>query len=200
MSDAKKKERPTQVVVGPLRVFYVHAFNPKETDNGKKYQVQGLIRKDDKASLDLLRRAVIAAKEAFEAKYKVKFIDSKHHQPIRDGDVEFESGEKKDPDYKGHFFFNASAGETNPPQIIDRQGEEILDRKQVYSGMFARLIINFYPFDKAGKRGIAVGFNALQRIRDGEPKAGIGSAGEIFGRYEVDGDEEDAPTSSGAGF
>ena len=52
--------------------------------------------------------------------------------------------------------------------------------------MYGRASINFYAFNTNGNRGIAVGLNNLQKIRDGEPLGGRASAESDFA-----GDDED---------
>lgn len=194
MSD-EKKAKPTQVITGVCRLFYVNAFQARANDQGvEKYSVQGLIPKGDAGTLAMIRAAIIAAKAEFEKKFKMKFPAS-GKLPIRDGDAELDDETKDDPDYRGHFFFNASSKQK--PGLVDAQGQEIISQSELYSGVFGRLIINFYPYDVKGNKGIAAGLNGIQKIRDGEPKSGVGSVSEVFGRYEnADGEQPD----QGLGF
>ena len=39
----------------------------------------------------------------------------------------------------------------------------------IYSGMYARVSINFYAYNSAGKRGVGCGLRAVMKTRDGEP-------------------------------
>lgn len=190
MSEAEgKKPKLTQIITGPCRLFYVNAFAPRANDQGvEKYSTQVLIKKGDKTTLDLIRTAIKHAKDDYKAKFGAAF-PTDGHLPVRDGDVEFEQGDKPDADYKGHYFLNASSKQK--PGIVDSEGQEIISQSEIYSGLFARVILNFYPFKVKGNRGIAAGLNGIQKIRDGDPKSGIGSVGEIFGRYESAEPEDD---------
>ena len=50
----------------------------------------------------------------------------------------------------------------------------------IYSGMYARVTLNFYPFDTAGNKGIGCGLGNVMKTRDGEPLAGGASAASDF--------------------
>lgn len=189
-----KKPKPTQIVTGPVRIFYAQLVEPKANDQGKlKFSCQPLIKKSDKATLAAIERAVKAAEAEYAAKFGGGKLPANLRRPLRDGDAEFESGEKKDKDYKGHFFLNCSSG--NRPDVLDINGDPIIEKSEIYSGMFARLIINFYPYNTAGNKGVAAGLNGVQKVRDGEPKSGVGSANELFGRYESNDEDEVDPLS-----
>ena len=56
----------------------------------------------------------------------------------------------------------------------------ILNRSEVYSGVYGRASITFYAFNSSGNKGIACGLNNLQKIRDGEPLGGKASAESDF--------------------
>lgn len=55
-----------------------------------------------------------------------------------------------------------------------------MSRSEVYSGVYARVSINFYAFNSNGNRGIACGLGNIQKIRDGEPLGVKASAAEDF--------------------
>ncbi|MDB1768752.1 DUF2815 family protein, partial [Eggerthella lenta] len=56
----------------------------------------------------------------------------------------------------------------------------IIDRSEVYSGVYARVSINFYAFNSNGNKGIACGLGNIQKIRDGEPLGGRTNAADDF--------------------
>ena len=107
-------------------------------------------------------------------------IPKKLKLPLRDGDEEREEDEA----YQGHFFINANS--TKKPGIVDADLNPIMDKDEFYSGCYGRASINFYPFDAAGNKGIAVGLNNLQKTEDGERLAGGSSAEDDFGSDEDD--------------
>ena len=47
------------------------------------------------------------------------------------------------------------------PGVVDAACQTIIDRSEVYSGVYGRASINFYAFNVNGNRGIACGLNNL---------------------------------------
>ena len=82
---------------------------------------------------------------------------------MRDGDIE----KPDDEAYAGAYFVNANS--STAPGVVDADRQPIIERSEVYSGVYGRASINFYAFNVNGNRGIACGLNNLQKIRDGEP-------------------------------
>ena len=64
-------------------------------------------------------------------------------------------------------FINANS--STAPGIVDADRQPILERSEVYSGVYGRASISLYAFNSNGNKGIACGLNNLQKIRDGEP-------------------------------
>ena len=56
----------------------------------------------------------------------------------------------------------------------------IMNRSEVYSGVYGRASICFYAFNANGNKGIACGLNNLQKISDGESLGGKASAESDF--------------------
>jgi len=161
------RERPaTQVITGVTRLSYANIWEPKAINGSDpKYSVCLLIEKEDAATLKKIRIAIDAAAQAGVTKFGAKF-KGKLKLPLRDGDEE----RADDENYAGHYFINANSKDA--PDIVDVAREPIDDEDKVYSGCFARASISFYPFDTNGNKGIAVGLNGLQKIKDGERLSG----------------------------
>ena len=100
--------------------------------------------------------------------------------PLRDGDAE----RPDDPAYAGAYFMNANS--TTAPGIVDADCQRILDRSEVYSGVYGRASVNFYAFNSNGNKGIACSLNNLQKIRDGEHLGGKASAESDFATDDDD--------------
>jgi nucleoside transporter len=92
---------------------------------------------------------------------------------------------KGDPAYAGCMFINANS--STAPGIVDADCNPILDRSEVYSGVYGRASINLYAFNSNGNKGIACGLNNLQKIRDGEP---MGSRSRAEDDFATDDDED----------
>lgn len=73
-----------------------------------------------------------------------------------------------------------------PPGIVDSDCKRILERSEVYSGVYGRASVSFYAFNSNGNKGIACSLNNLQKIRDGEPLGGKASAEADFATSDDD--------------
>ena len=82
-------------------------------------------------------------------------------------------------------FINANS--STAPGIVDADCNPILDRSEVYSGVYGLASINMYAFNSNGNKGIACGLNNLQKIRDGEP---MGSRSRAEDDFATDDDED----------
>lgn len=170
----------TKVITGPdTRWSYANVWDPKSINGGApKYSVSLIIPKSDTATLDRIRAAIQAAYEEGESKLKGngKSVPplSAIKTPLRDGDIE----RPDDEAYANSFFINANS--SNAPGIVDADRQEIIDRSEVYSGVYGRASINLYAFNSNGNKGIACGLNNLQKIRDGEPLGGKSTAADDF--------------------
>jgi len=165
-------ENTTKVITGTdTRWSYANIWEPKSINGGTpKFSVSLIIPKSDKKTVEKIKAAIDAAYKEGESKLKGngKTIPalSTLKTPLRDGDTE----RPDDPAYAGAYFVNANS--STAPEIVDKACQPILDRSEVYSGVYGRASINFYAFSANGNRGIACGLNNLQKIRDGEPLGG----------------------------
>lgn len=178
---------PTKVITGVnTRWSYVNAWEPKSINGGApKYSVSLIIPKSDTKTLEKIRAAIQAAYEEGQSKLKGNGRSvpalSALKTPLRDGDAE----RPDDETYANSYFVNANSG--TAPGIVDADRNPILERSEVYSGVYGRASINFYAFNSNGNKGIACGLNNLQKIRDGEPLGGKSRAEDDF----AEADEED---------
>lgn len=168
----------TKVVTDKVRFCYVNVFEPTAMNEGDtpKYNICVLIPKSDTATIDKIKKAIEAAKEAGKAKLTDKNgrIPANLKSPLRDGDEE----RPDDPAFEDHYFINANS--MRQPSIVDRSLNPIMSRDEFYSGCYGRVSINFYAFNVSSK-GIAAGLNNLQKLEDGEMLAGGSTAEEDFG-------------------
>ena len=182
-----KFNNPTKGITGVnTRWSYVNAWEPKSINGGApKYSVSLIIPKSDTKTLEKIRAAIQAAYEEGQSKLKGNGRSvpalSALKTPLRDGDAE----RPDDEAYANSYFVNANSG--TAPGIVDADRNPILERSEVYSGVYGRASINFYAFNSNGNKGIACGLNNLQKIRDGEPLGGKSRAEDDF----AEADEED---------
>lgn len=181
-----KFNNPTKVITGVnTRWSYVNAWEPKSINGGApKYSVSLIIPKSDTKTIEKIQAAIQAAYEEGQGKLKGngKSVPalSVLKTPLRDGDAE----RPDDEAYADSYFVNANSG--TAPGIVDADRQPIIDRSEVYSGVYGRASINFYAFNSNGNKGIACGLNNLQKIRDGEPLGGKSKAEDDFATEDDD--------------
>ena len=155
----------TKVVTGKVIFSYVNIFKSRafQADQDAKFSICLLIPKEDKATLKKIKAAIDEAiQEGISSKWNGK-KPANVKLPLRDGD---EERADEAPEYEGMMFLNANS--TQKPGIVDKDLNEILDPDEVYSGCWGRASINFYPFSVNGNKGIGVGLNNVQKLKDGE--------------------------------
>lgn len=183
----KVNSNPMKVITGPeTRWSYANVWEPKAINGGTpKYSVSLIIPKSDTRTIAKIKAAIEAAYREGEAKLKGngKTVPSLSaiKTPLRDGDTE----RPDDPAYANSYFINANSA--TAPGIVDADLQPILERSEVYSGVYGRASINFYAFNSNGNKGIACGLNNLQKIREGEPLGGKSRAEDDFAT-EIDED------------
>ena len=163
----------TNVTTGKARLSYVHLFKPYAAMQGQeeKFSVTVLIPKTDVETMARINAAIEAAKQ--------KGITEKWNgvcppivpTPVYGGD-----------ECKGHWVFTASAKVDYPPEVVDKMGNPIINQSEVYSGMYGRVNVNFFPYAFGGKKGIGCGLGPVQKLEDGETlSGGHVSAAQAFG-------------------
>lgn len=183
----KTKAMPAnKVVTGEVRFSYAHVWEP-DSINGSdpKYSVSILIPKNDTKTINMINKAIEAAKEMGKAEKFGGKIPANLKLPLRDGDED----RPDDEVYTGHYFVNATS--KTKPGIVDKNCQPITDSTEVYSGCYGHASITFYPFNTNGNRGIACGLNNLMKTADGDPLGGRSRAEDDFAALVVEDDEDD---------
>ena len=173
-----------KVVLKNVRISYAHIFQPYGMENGdKKYSVCAIMPKDH-PQLGAVKTAIVeAAKEKFASKIKDNKMPASLKNPLRNGDERDEQ-----PEFEGMLFFNASS--TKRPQVFDRDKSQLVEEDgRPYSGCYCNLSLNFYAFDVSGNKGVAVGLNGIQFLKDGEALAGNANTANDFDVEEVEDDD-----------
>lgn len=176
---------PTKVITGPnTRWSYANVWEAKSINGGApKFSVSLIIPKSDTKTVEKIKAAIEAAYKEGESKLKGNGRSvpalSAIKNPLRDGDTE----RPDDEAYANSYFVNANSA--TAPGIVDADCNPILERSEVYSGVYGRASINFYAFNSNGNKGIACGLNNLQKLRDGEPLGGKSRAEDDFATAEA---------------
>ena len=177
---------PQKCLTGEVRCSYVHVDEPRQINGqGKpKYTMTALIPKSDTATMEDIRNAMKAAYEAGVNNPKVwgGMRPTKTVNTLYDGDgAKPENDEPWGQECKGHWVLRMTANEGRKPQVVGIDNIKVqLDPRDIYSGMYARITIRFYPYKYLNKYGIGCGLGNILKTRDGEPLAGGASAEDDF--------------------
>ena len=175
----------TNVTTGKVRMSYVHVFKPYAYQPGQeeKYQVTILVPKTDVDTMGRINAAVEAAKQRGISEKWGGQCPPIVPTPIHDGDgVRPSDGLPFGPECKGCWVFTASSKVDYPPEVVDKMGNPIINHSEVYSGMYGRVNVNFYPYAFGGKKGVGCGLGPVQKLEDGEAlSGGAMSAAKAFG-------------------
>lgn len=175
-----------QITTTEVRLSYVSLMAPREDQSGRmRYSVTCLLPKTDVAGYEMLKKAIMEEAQA-EQNGKLKGVNPIHvRNPIHDGDGVTQNGQEYGPECKGHWVFTATCSDDRPPQVVDRRIQPIIDKTQVYSGMYGHVAISVYAYDNQSK-GIGFGLNGVQKTRDGEPLGFAFNAANAFTVKEED--------------
>src|SRR5690606_7525804 len=170
----------TKVVTGPVRLSYVHLFEPfsSHEDQPERYSCVILVPKSDKKTIKAIRDAQQAALEAAAERVCKGRIPKNRKDTIRDGDEGDSVDLDKNPEYAGPMFMTGSS--KTKAGIVDRKVQPILDSTEIYSGVWARVSINAVAFNTQGNKGVSFGLNHVQKVRDGDYLGGRSKAEDDF--------------------
>lgn len=162
------------VTTGVCRLGYVHLDKPYSMVPGgeEKYSVQILIPKTDSATVSALQMEIEKTKEYGLANKWNGAAPPNVPTPIHDGDGVKDNGEPYGEEAKGCYVMNASCRASDRPRVVDVNLQDIIDPTEIYSGMYGRVSVNFYPYNYNGRKGIGCGLNHVQKVKDGEMLGG----------------------------
>jgi hypothetical protein len=177
-------ENFTNVTTGEARLSYVHLFKPYAFQPGQeeKFSCTVLIPKTDMDTMNRINAAIEAAKQKGTTDKWNGICPPIIPTPVHDGDGVKTDGTAYGPECRGHWVINASAKTDYPPEVVDANLNPIINQSEIYSGIYGRVNLNFYPFSFNGKKGVGCGLGPVQKTRDGEALGGSApSASEAFG-------------------
>ena len=170
----------TKVLTGEVRLSYVNLTTPRAPQQGgePKYSVTLLIPKTDAATVANINASMKAAYEDGVSK-KWGGAHPTPKQIVHDGDGLRPSGLPFGDECKGHWVLTAST--KNKPQVVGIDNLDCeLAPSDIYSGMYARVTINFFAYDTVGSKGVGCGLGNVLKTRDGEALTGGASAASDF--------------------
>lgn len=175
---------PKKVLTPECRLSYANLVTPKAPINNPgaepKYSVTLLIPKSTNIIDELRASENAAAEDAVNTKWK-GVRPAKLESVIHDGDGVRPSGEPFGAECKGCWVITASS--KSKPYVCGADNINCeLAPTDIYSGMYARVTINFYGYFAAGRRGVGCGLRGVMKTRDGEPLSGaVVTASEFAG-------------------
>lgn len=166
------KSEVLHVVTGVARLSYCFLTQPY-AQNGQepKYSAKVMLPKSDVATKQRLDAAIEAAIQDGLSQLWGGRRDNLDII-VRDGDNE------QDPLYHGHWVFNARTKQR--PKVVDTNMNEIIEPTEIYSGMYAYVSVDFFPYNNSGKKGVSCTLVNVMKVRDGEPLVSRKTAAEDF--------------------
>jgi hypothetical protein len=67
---------------------------------------------------------------------------------------------------------------------VDLNLQDVMDPREIFSGIYGRVGIDFFPYSQAGKKGVGCGLTNVQKLADGDPLGNRTTAEEDFGGSE----------------
>lgn len=162
---------PKRVLTPECRLSYCNLVTARAPQNGvgdPKFSVTLLIPKSNPTIKQELDAAMNAAADlGVNAKWN-GVRPARIESVVHDGDGVRPSGEPFGEECRGCWVVTASS--KNKPYVCGADNVNCeLAPTDIYSGMYARVSINFYAYNSAGKRGVGCGLRAVMKTRDGEP-------------------------------
>jgi hypothetical protein len=169
-----------------VRLSFVNLITPRkqnEESESETYSTAILIPKSD---VDTVASVSAAIKEALAEGVSKKWggkTPGNLKNPMRDGDAE----RPDDDTYKGMMFLNAKGprGGQEKPILLDKNGRETDSQAIIFSGVYARVSLQFYPFDRNGNRGVAAGVSSVLSGEHGEPLGSVVTADSARSEFGV---------------
>lgn len=156
-----------------VRLSYENLLTPRVQNEGDEptYSTMILIPKSDEETVEAVKSAMKAAlDDGIARKWNGKRPNGLR-SPLRDGDEE----RPDDPNAKGMWFLNAKGpkGGIEPAFLYAKNGRLVESKDAdapsiIYSGVYGRVSLNFYAYDRNGNRGVAAGIVAFVSSEHGE--------------------------------
>ncbi len=170
------------ITTGEVRLSYVNVFEPQTRPGSTdaKYSVTVLMPKSDTAGKAAIDAAIKAAIEQGVTKCWNGIRPPQPAICVHDGDgVRPSDGQPYGAECKGCWVFTASS--KNAPGVVDINVQPLIDARAVYSGIWGRVNVTFFPYNNNGKKGVGCSLNHVQKLRDGEPLVERVSTEDAFG-------------------
>lgn len=195
----RKKFEGIKVVTPVFRASYLTVFEPKAYEDGpEKYSVECLFDKD-KADLDdmkaKMKKIAVMAWGKDKAKWPKNF-----RWPFKDGDEKEDASEH----YANHIYLRADS--LQPVGIFDQEKNDIMDKREIYSGCYCKASLYMVPYENIGgkgsegRSGIKCYLQGVQLIKTGEAFGNQGGKNDFEVEDNDEGDDTDSDSDDDYGF
>lgn len=171
MTEARKNT--TSGITPTGRAIWPRLFKPKPNDEGKlKYELTLVF---DKAAQETPEfKAMVAAAKAA----KFEEWGDKNVPNLRSPFRKAEEKEDRDRYPLGSVFVCMRSDE--PPGVVNERLEKVIDAYKVYEGCYGRASYRAYAYEVKGNKGISLGLNHFQFVKDGVALSGRGRPEDAF--------------------
>ena len=181
-----------KVRTSEVRLSYAHLNAPyaNQTIPGAtpKYSTALLIPKTETELMAEIKSAIKAAAQVATSTCWGGYClpDESLYSLIKDGDGVKRDGKPYGPEAKGCWVLNATASENQKPTVVHISNVKTpLAPEDIYSGMYARVMLRYYGTNKGGNK-MCCGLGNICKTRDGEHlDNGRTDAGEDFADIEA---------------
>ena len=161
-----------------VRIMFPRLFNPKPAAPGKdpSYSVLAIMHKDSEEYADIKDAIEGVCQDAFGGQTKLvgrgnplkncAAVDATRES---EGQQTLFSKLDNPADY---YFFNATS--RSRPGIVDTELNDVLAKDAVKDGYYVKLNVNAWTWSHSGTKGVSIGLNHVQIIREGERLASGG--------------------------
>lgn len=171
MAERKKVKIKTPA----FRASFMNVFKPRAAFEGKEPQYSVTMLFPKTTDLTDFKRGVRDVIVSTWGEDKTKWPKNLR-TPFKDGD------EKNLQGYKGMTVVEARSKQK--PGLVDQSLQEITSPDEVYSGCWMRATVTLYSYDVQGNKGVAVGLQNLQKVKDDEAFSGKANAKDDFEELE----------------
>lgn len=157
----------TKIISKRLRGIYAHLHEARlmTGDTVPQFSIRAVIDKSDTETLDQFNAAI---NHEIDKRWGDKAGMLNIHSPLRDGDGLNSLQKPFEERLHGCFFLDAKSYEA--PGVVDANLKPITDRKAISGDDTFKLSIEFYPYDRSGRRGISVELFNVQQVAKAPPR------------------------------
>lgn len=173
------------VVTPVVRLSFPNLFKPRAVVEGGPPKYSATLLFDKKAQQEPgFKKLKQAVEDAIEAKWgaerpkklRLPFLTTEDFENIPDG-------------YTDDMVI-VRTSTTQQPGVVDRHREEIINPNDIYAGCYVKAAVHAFAWEhKTGGKGVSIGLDLIQFVKDGEAFTKRVKAEDVFDDIEDDEDD-----------